>query len=152
MGKINYGRVILGGLLAGLVINVLMAITWGWLLAEQHAQVMERLGLAEPAGAQIVWFWVFGFALGIVVLWTYAAIRPRFGAGPRTAALAGILAWLLSWVVPDLYMMVMGMFTFDFVVVGWLVGLITFVLAGLIGGSLYQEGGAAPAAQPSPGP
>jgi hypothetical protein len=40
-----------------------------------------------------------GFVQGITTLWLYAAIRPRFGPGPKTAAIAGFAVWfLVSWV------------------------------------------------------
>ncbi|HSE60477.1 MAG TPA: hypothetical protein VLA99_17380 [Nitrospiraceae bacterium] len=29
-------------------------------------------------------------------LWLYAAIRPRFGAGPKTALYAGLGVWVLG--------------------------------------------------------
>ncbi|OFW28923.1 MAG: hypothetical protein A3H97_13725 [Acidobacteria bacterium RIFCSPLOWO2_02_FULL_65_29] len=32
-------------------------------------------------------------------MWLCASIRPRYGSGPRTAALAGLAAWLFSSVV-----------------------------------------------------
>ncbi len=28
--------------------------------------------------------------------WWYAAIRPRFGPGPKTAAIAGLAVWLIA--------------------------------------------------------
>ena len=151
MGRIDSARVLLGGLVAGLVINVVMAVTWAGLLANWHARTMERLGMDEPLGAQIAWFWVFGFVIGIALLWTYAAMRPRFGAGPRTAALAAIVAWLFMSVVPGLFDLVMEMFPFDVIAVGWLVWLVALIFGGLVGGWLYKEREPA-APQPPPGP
>ncbi len=43
------------------------------------------------------------FALGIMAVWTYAAIRPRLGAGVGTAACAGLLVWALSYLYAALY-------------------------------------------------
>jgi hypothetical protein len=37
------------------------------------------------------------FALGILAVWTYAAIRPRYGAGPKTAICAGLAVWAMSY-------------------------------------------------------
>ena len=34
--------------------------------------------------------------MGILMTWWYAAIRPRFGAGPKTAAIAGFAVWLIG--------------------------------------------------------
>ena len=35
----------------------------------------------------------FAFLCGIAAVWLYAAIRPRFGAGLKTALIAGIAVW-----------------------------------------------------------
>ena len=31
--------------------------------------------------------------MGILIVWAYAAIRPRFGPGPKTAIFAGLVPW-----------------------------------------------------------
>jgi hypothetical protein len=41
-------------------------------------------------------FVILDFIYGIVLVYLYAAIRPRFGAGPSTAVQAGILMWLIA--------------------------------------------------------
>jgi hypothetical protein len=35
-------------------------------------------------GAQLAMFIAWGFLVGIVAIWLYAGIRPRYGAGPKT--------------------------------------------------------------------
>ena len=37
---------------------------------------------------------VIDFLFGILIVWTYAAMRPRFGPGPKTALIAGITLYL----------------------------------------------------------
>lgn len=32
-------------------------------------------------------------------MWLYAAIRPRYGPGPKTAAIAGLALWVISGMV-----------------------------------------------------
>ena len=43
------------------------------------------------------------FALGVLAVWTYAAIRPRFGAGPKTAVCAGFAVWVMSYFYAGVY-------------------------------------------------
>jgi hypothetical protein len=38
-------------------------------------------------------------ALGILSVWLYAAIRPRYGAGPTTSVIAGFAVWLVTFLV-----------------------------------------------------
>lgn len=140
MGGINFGRVVLGGLLAGLVINVGESLAHLWIFAEQSAAVMENLGLPEPSSQQIVSFWILGFVVGIVMIWLYAAIRPRFGPGPSTAIIAGVATFAMMGIVPTLYESVSGMYGFGSMLPFLIWGLIWYAAAGLAGGWPYTEG------------
>ena len=97
MGKTNWMRVLLGGLLAGIVLLVLSSAAT-LILIKQWRPVMESLGHPLPASIDLaVGDYVFGivssFILGILAVWIYSAIRPRYGAGPKTAIIAGLLVW-----------------------------------------------------------
>src|SRR5712691_7679123 len=56
MGKINFGRVILGGVVAGIVGNILGYLVDGVMLAPQWAASMRALGKPEFSVNQIVAF------------------------------------------------------------------------------------------------
>jgi hypothetical protein len=58
---------------------------------------MKALGKSSvmTSAALVVWI-LWGFVYGILCVWLYAGIRPRFGPGPGTAAKAGFVAWLLA--------------------------------------------------------
>ena len=87
MGKINWTRVILGGLVAGVIINVFESVLNGVILAKDMEAAISALGRQMGGGALAV-FIAWGFLVGIFAVWLYAAIRPRYGAGPKTAACA----------------------------------------------------------------
>src|SRR5438034_401985 len=96
MGKINWGRVIVGGLLAGVVLNAFDYVYYGVVMKKDMAAVMQALGKQPQAiDALIPWFIFLDFIYGIGVLWVYAAIRPRLGAGPKTGVIAGVAVWFL---------------------------------------------------------
>jgi hypothetical protein len=103
MGKINWTRVLIGGLIAGVVINVLSFAAWWPFVRPGLIATLQALGRPpqETVGA-IVLMVVLFFLMGILVIWLYAAIRPRYGAGPGTAALAGAAAGLMLGVFPDI--------------------------------------------------
>src|SRR5437763_16484421 len=91
MGKINWGRVVLGGLLAGVVLNIVDWLTYGVWLKADMAAAMQALGKQPGALDSAIPLWVaLDFVSGIGLLWVYAAIRPRFGAGVKTAGIAGL--------------------------------------------------------------
>jgi hypothetical protein len=103
MGKINWGRLLIGGLLAGVVVNVLWYATWVLLARRMVSDALQAVGhpLVESAGGGVIMI-VLGFLIGILAIWLYAAIRPRFGPGPATATMAGVAAGLLGAVFPDI--------------------------------------------------
>lgn len=139
MGKINWGRVVLGGLLAGLVLNVLDFLVNGvWLAAEWNA-AMQALGKGQMDAALIKWFVIYDFLLGIFMVWLYAAIRPRYGAGARTAVYAGVATWLLIAFLHAMAEAPMGLFPQRLYVVTTLVSLVCVPLAVVAGAWQYKE-------------
>jgi len=95
MGKINWNRVILGGLVAGLIINIFEFVLNGVILARDMEAAMTALG-RQVGGSALAMFTVWCFLVGIFAVWLYAAIRPRYGAGPKTALCAGAAVWGLG--------------------------------------------------------
>src|SRR5579863_3346019 len=103
IGRINYGRLLLGGLLAGAVANLLQFTVNRLYLFRAWDIANETLGLpmASRSGHLRGFFLAtMTFVGSIFAVWLYAMIRSRFGAGPKTAALAGGIFWLLSWLFP----------------------------------------------------
>lgn len=138
MGKINWGRVFLGGLLAGVVVNVFEYVTNGVVLAGQWDAAQRALGHAMPPSAVPV-FIVWGFLVGIAAIWLYAAIRPRFGPGPKTAASSGFGFWIIGYVFPNLSLAALQQYPLRLLVITTLVGLVEIVAGSLVGGWVYKE-------------
>lgn len=63
MGRINFGRVVLGGLLAGVLINLSEFILNGIVYAEEMNAAMATLNKPPIDDSMIVWFVVLGFGL-----------------------------------------------------------------------------------------
>jgi hypothetical protein len=139
MGKINYGRVVMGGLLAGVIISVGEYLLNEIVLAEQMAAVTTNLGLAVPGGGEIAGFVAITFVLAIALVWIYAAIRPRFGAGVKTAIIAGVVTWLIGSCLPTTGFTIMGVLPTDLAVIGCLWGLVEIVIAAVAGAWVYKE-------------
>jgi hypothetical protein len=139
MGKINMARVLLGGIVAGFIINVVEGLMNGWYFKAEWAEAAKAIGRAEVSVKQIVAFNVWGFAAGILAIWLYAAIRPRFGAGPKTAMCAGLIVWILAFAMAN------GMMAFLHIYPLWLLLTITAVavpellIASVAGAAIYKE-------------
>ena len=139
MGKINAGRVVLGGLVAGLVLNVVDYVVNGvWLMNDWNA-ALTALGKPAMNSSGIAVFVTLDFLIGIVLVWLYAAIRPRFGAGPRTAAIAGFVMWLLLSVFMGVVQLPDGLFPVKLILAPALVALVSYQIAAMVGGRLYAE-------------
>jgi len=100
---------------------------------------MKDLG-KQPFGDQAIAIFVgAGFLLGIVVIWLYAAIRPRFGAGVKTAIWAGLFAWFFASLYVTIGMWPSGIFPERLLLIGCAWSLVEFCLAAVIGAWLYKE-------------
>jgi len=140
MGKINAGRVILGGIVAGIVIDILSYLVDGVLLAPRWAAGMNALGRANFSSNAILGFNLLGLATGIALIWLYAAIRPRFGAGVKTAVFAGIAVWIIGALIPNAgFMCVSGLFPHHLTAGTTLGALIEYVVGGIAGAAVYKE-------------
>lgn len=143
MSKINVGRVLGGGLLAGLVMNIVDGITNGALLGTQwqaEGQALSPTLMATPglATMSMTGWVVVDFLTGIALVWLYAAIRPRFGPGPRTALVAAFVTWLVGHLSFTSYAF-NGIYSAQIVAAASAGALVGMLAGGLAGGWLYRE-------------
>jgi Na+-transporting NADH:ubiquinone oxidoreductase subunit NqrB len=139
---INTQKVLIGGLVAGAVMNVIDFVTNTYILGARAKAESDAFkpGLADQmmSGKAVASYIVMDFILGILLVWTYAAIRPRFGPGIRTATYAAGLFWILTGIFYSGYMH-MGMmsaglwWTFAFI------GLVNYLLSAWAGAKFYTE-------------
>ena len=98
-GKNQHGSRIIGGIVAGIVADILGYLVDGILLAPKWANGMK--GGMPFFVKQWIWFNLLGLVSGIALIWIYAAIRPRFGAGVKTAVCAGLAVWVVGTLLPN---------------------------------------------------
>lgn len=139
MGKINIGRVIVGGLVAGLFINVAESLLNLVMIADRMELVYRELNLPQPSGGTVALFVFLGFLLGILTIWLYAAVRPRFGPGPKTAILTGFFVWLFAYLWPAIGDALLGLLDADLVVFVSVWGMFEILAATVAGAWFYKE-------------
>jgi hypothetical protein len=146
MKSINWGRVFLGGIVAGLVVNVSEFLLHAVVLKNEMAEWMKSLGRPVPQGgsATVVWL-VWGFLFGIAAVWLYAAIRTRYGPGAGTAVKAGFAAWFLMHFLCEIVFVNMGLSAYGNAVLPLAWTLVEAILATVVGAWLYKEDGPAAA-------
>jgi hypothetical protein len=141
---INTSKVLVGGVAAGVVANIIGFVAFGLLLGPR---IEAEMAAAAPAlqgrgmsGGAITTNVIASFVIGILLVWLYAAMRPRFGPGMKTAVYAALVVWLcgflfhLDWLLAEL----MTPATYALASVAALVQLVP---SAAVGGMLYKEEG-----------
>lgn len=141
MAAINTGKVIVGGLVAGIVLNVLDFAWTMFVMQPEFDANAVRLGL-DPASMQtttamVTWI-VIDLLYGFLAVWIYATMRPRFGAGPKTAAMAAIAIWASIALI--MYGLTTGgLFPMAIWVKMTIYSLVATIIATTAGAALYKE-------------
>lgn len=139
MGKINYGRVILGGIVAGIIFILLDSLSNVVLLGQQwidDAKLHNRpTSFSGPVTFGLILIEIVG---GMVSIWIYAAIRPRFGPGVRTAIYTGLLQWAI-FILVNTASTLQGIFGPRVSLYSNLLGLVSILLGTIAGARLYKE-------------
>lgn len=139
MSKINVGRVVLGGLVAGAVIsigNFLLNRVW---LREDLKADLSKLNLSEPGNDFIVKAVVLTLIVGIAIVYLYAAIRPRFGAGVKTAICAGLMAWFFTVLYTGVIVGMVFHLSDGITIKRIVFGLFQYSIGAIAGAWLYKE-------------
>ncbi len=137
--RMNMTRVFLGGLLAGLIINISEFVLNMAILGQRMQARMAQMNLPPVSGNAVIVFVAMGFLIGIGMMWLYAAIRPRYGAGPGTAMIAGAAVWFFGYFYSSITAMAMGMWSARLTAAVLLWGLVEVLIGALAGGYVYQE-------------
>lgn len=139
---INNTKVVTAGLAAGLVLNILDFVSNMFIMADTFKAELDALNPALMPKMEdtptIITMVALDFVLGLLLVWTYAAIRPRFGAGAGTAVKAGILFWAISgatWC----FTVGMGLFSLGFFLRSATLSLVTILVGAYVGAMLYRE-------------
>ena len=140
MGTINFVRMAIGTVPAGIVFFIGDAIVNGGVLKTQWSAILSPISLtADEAFAHPGYFASYDFLKALLALWIYAAIRPRFGAGPSTALIAALTVWLLVLPIPMIGILPMRFLPARFVTIWSLLALVPIIMGTLAGAWLYAE-------------
>lgn len=135
----NYARILIGGLAAGLVLNIGEFLLNGVLLAKQMEEFFAKCGMTPPGHSALIILIVLTFVMGIFIVYVYAAIRPRYGPGPKTAICAGLLAWFCVYFYNSGIAFALGFVPANLFLIGLVWGFVEYILGALAGAWLYKE-------------
>ena len=137
--SVNTGRVVLGGLLAGLVLNIGEFIFNDFVIGTQMKAWLAAHNFAEPTGTFVALAVGLTFVMGIVIVLTYALIRPRLGPGVKTAIIAGLIAWFVCYVYVGIINGVLFGISVNLIGLSIVWGLVEYTLAAIVGAWFYKE-------------
>ncbi len=142
---INKGKVAIAGIAAGVVMGAIDVLMMKFVTGPGMTADMNnfKTGLGDSMNVPGAWMGTFGMDLfmGILLVWLYAAIRPRFGPGMQTAVYAAIYMWLIGCFFTLSYGMI-GMMTWSHWTVMAIAWLVTLIISVGVGARLYTEDGA----------
>jgi hypothetical protein len=146
MASINWGRLILGGLIAAIIMFLTDGFIHERLVNADWEAVYAGLKAAEPEpyGTGMIYFAVFELGRGLISLLFYATMRTHFGAGPKTAVLAGIASWIAFSLAGPAQFIPLGFFSNALWLKVGAVHFVTSIIATLAGAAMYKD-----AAQPA---
>jgi hypothetical protein len=141
--RIHNNGVLIGGLIAGAALSMSDVLLYGALLKVPMAEAWGVAGrptmtdlqrsLEVPASI------VLDFVVGILLMWLYGAIQPRYRAGLGTAVRAGVVAWFLVALLCAAFMF-QGVMPLGIMIITTLVLLVEYPLAVVLGAKLHMDG------------
>lgn len=144
MEKINVHKLLVGGLIAGVVLSVIDVAMYGGILKAPMAEAWKVVGRPTMTDTQrdleVPLSILLDFVVGVLLVWVYAAILPRFGAGLGTALKAGLAGWFLASVLSGA-LSVQGVMPLGVMIITILVLLVEYPIAVVIGAKFYSQGG-----------
>jgi hypothetical protein len=139
MNNINFGRVLIGGLLAGLVLNIGEYLLNEVVLKSAMKAFFNAHNFQVPGGSFIAIAVALTFVLGIVIVLIYALIRTRLGPGPKAAIVAGLLAWFGIYFYTGIINGVLFGVPSNVLLIGLVWGLVEYAVGAIAGAWAYTE-------------
>ena len=135
MFAINVRRIVSGGLLVGLILNISEMVLHRSAL---HSSWEALLGITFGLGESL-WMIAANFLLGITTVWLYVIMRDRFGPGPKTAMMSGFMIWVFVALIPGMAALGIGYLTWGIVITMLIWRLIELPIAIMAGAAPYKD-------------
>ena len=142
MTKINFARLIIGGLIATVILFISDGLLHEHVFRSYWEYVYQGLGVRPPEmshGVAVLYFLAFELGRGFLAIFIYALMRPFHGAGPKTAVLAAITSWLAFSVAGPAQFIPLGFYSKHLWLFVAAAQLVTSVVANIIAAWIYRD-------------
>lgn len=143
MKKINYWRILISGIVGGIVFMVMEFFVESLILGgiwgiREHDIFKEAFGHINTGG----WYQVVNIAIlfveFILIMWVYAALRPRFATTLKTALITALLFYVM-FLLFAVNLVNLGILPIKVMAVSLGANLIELPFAVFVGASVYPE-------------
>ena len=148
MKYLNLTRLILGGVLSGVVLYIFEGVTNTLILGDQWKSwdlIAGQVFAMPPMGVSLVYWAVQALVAGLAGTFIYAAIRAWVGVDLRAAYMSGLIVWAVGWLGMAMDQKAMGLEP-PILVYGNLLAALLGLLAGQMAASFVYRDRAAPEA------
>jgi hypothetical protein len=141
MSRINWPRLILGGVIASIILFFTDGIFHEKVVSADWQALHAALGIppTKHTGLGVLYFAVFELGRGFVSMFLHALMRPHFKPGPKTAILAGVVAWIAFSVTGPAQFIPLGFFSNALWIKVAGFQLVTSIVAAIVGAALYKD-------------
>ena len=141
MASINWGRLILGGLVAAIMMFFADGFIHGRIVSADWSAAYAGLRAAEPEphGSSMVYFALYELGRGLIAMLFYATMRTHFGPGPKTAVFAGIASWLAFSLTGPAQFIPLGFFSTALWMKVGAMHLVTSIVSTIVGAAMYKD-------------
>ena len=141
MPKLNWNRFIIGGLVAAIILFLTDGFFHESVVGADWNSVYAAIGAREPTenAVSMVYFAIFELGRGFIAMFLYTLMREPFKPGPKTAALAGIVAWLAFSVTGPAQFIPLGFYSHALWAKVGAYQLVTSIVATIAGAAIYKD-------------
>lgn len=140
----NYKKVAIAGIVAGIVHIIFGTLTCGWLFKGVYlippTNVWKFIGQSGFTGSQIAVMTIGNIVIGIILAGVYAWLFHGIpGAGIKKGLNYGVVLWLVG-ILPGMFATYMFMTVATTVVLYWIaIGLVNYLIVGAVIAKIYKE-------------
>ena len=142
MSRVNWGRLVVGGLIASVIAFVTDGFLHQKVVHHLWEELVAALGITAPhehPPSAFVYFAIYELGRGFVSVFAYTMMRARFGAGPKTAIWAGVVGWVAFSLTGPVQFIPLGFFSVGLWCMAGAYQLVTSIIATVAGAAAYSE-------------
>jgi hypothetical protein len=139
MGGINFNRVLLGGLVAGLIAWLIEGASSAFYMADMETILKAHNLSMEMSVSMAITSAILSMIGGFVSIFFYAAASTRLGSGTKTALIIGSMMWLGGYLLSLIGFQMLGLFPNSMLAMWGAIGFVELNLATVVGAKLYKD-------------